>query len=73
MPAEQPSRRRRDQGACRTHPPAACYEVVRADAFEWLAQAEPRSLHAVVTDPPYGLIEYTPRELEKLQAGRGGV
>jgi DNA modification methylase len=27
----------------------------------------------VVTDPPYGLIEYTPRQLEKLKRGRGGV
>jgi site-specific DNA-methyltransferase (adenine-specific) len=27
----------------------------------------------VVTDPPYGLIEYSPRELEKKARGRGGV
>jgi site-specific DNA-methyltransferase (adenine-specific) len=49
------------------------YEIAHADAFEWLARAKPCSVHAVVTDPPYGLIEYTPRELEKLQNGRGGV
>ncbi len=35
--------------------------------------AEPCSIHAVVTDPPYGLVEYTARELEKMQNGRGGV
>jgi site-specific DNA-methyltransferase (adenine-specific) len=31
------------------------------------------SIHAVVTDPPYGLIEYSDREQAKLRAGRGGV
>src|SRR5689334_3743561 len=49
------------------------YSVFNTDAFDWLANAEPCSIHAVVTDPPYGLVEYTPRELEKLKQGRGGV
>ncbi|OGA50670.1 MAG: DNA methylase [Betaproteobacteria bacterium RIFCSPLOWO2_12_FULL_62_58] len=31
------------------------------------------SLHAVVTDPPYGLVEYTETEQRKLRAGRGGI
>lgn len=34
---------------------------------------EPSSVHAIVTDPPYGLKEYTPPEKEKLRSGRGGV
>src|SRR5437016_1444190 len=49
------------------------YQILRTDAFEWLRQRKPCSLHAVVTDPPYGLVEYTPKELEKMQNGRGGV
>lgn len=49
------------------------YEIVRADAFEWLEQARPRSIHAVVTDPPYGLVEYRPDQLEKMRNGKGGV
>jgi site-specific DNA-methyltransferase (adenine-specific) len=49
------------------------YAIQHTDAFEWLARAEPCSIHAVVTDPPYGLVEYTARELEKRQNGRGGV
>jgi DNA modification methylase len=49
------------------------YEILQVDAFEWLKQAKRNSIHAVVTDPPYGLLEYTPRELEKMQNGRGGV
>ncbi|HEX5417519.1 MAG TPA: DNA methyltransferase [Chloroflexota bacterium] len=54
-------------------PPRGSYEIVNIDAFEWLARAQPNSIHAVVTDPPYGLVEYTPRELEKLRRGKGGV
>lgn len=49
------------------------HEIVRTDAFDWLEKAKASSIHAVVTDPPYGLLEYTPRELEKLRKGRGGV
>jgi len=54
-------------------PPRGEYEVHCVDAFEWLAHAERSSIHAVVTDPPYGLIEYTVEELEKRKNGRGGV
>ncbi|MCG3126971.1 MAG: hypothetical protein CHACPFDD_01827 [Phycisphaerae bacterium] len=50
-----------------------CYELVQADAFEWLSHAARNSIHAVVTDPPYGLIEYQPDELAKRERGRGGV
>jgi site-specific DNA-methyltransferase (adenine-specific) len=52
--------------------PVAC-EVVQADAFDWLERAQPRSIHAVVTDPPYGLVEYSRAHLDKLRNGRGGV
>ena len=47
--------------------------IVLGDAFDWLAIAEPNSLHAVVTDPPYGLVEYTPGQLRKMRDGNGGV
>jgi DNA modification methylase len=43
-----------------------------ADCFDWLRAREPQSIHAVVTDPPYGLVEYTDREQEKLRKGTGG-
>jgi len=49
------------------------YETVNADCFDWLEQRAPNSVHAVVTDPPYGLKEYTPEEKGKLRKGRGGV
>ena len=47
--------------------------VVHADCMEWLRQQERNSIHAVVTDPPYGLVEYSSREQEKLRNGKGGV
>lgn len=49
------------------------YELVHADSLDWLASARPHSIQAVVTDPPYGLIEYHPRELAKRKNGNGGV
>lgn len=49
------------------------YQIFRTDAFDWLAKAQPNSIHAVVTDPPYGLVEYTPDQLEKRKNGNGGV
>lgn len=47
--------------------------LVRADCMEWLANRKPESIHAVVTDPPYGLVEYSSKEQAKLRNGRGGV
>ena len=43
------------------------------DCIAWLDRRPPQSIHAVVTDPPYGLVEYTQAEQDKLRAGRGGV
>lgn len=43
------------------------------DCFSWLARQEEQSIHAIVTDPPYGLKEYTNPEKEKLRRGRGGI
>lgn len=51
----------------------ASYTLHLGDCLAWMeAQAE-NSIHAVVTDPPYGLKEYTSKEKEKLRNGRGGV
>ncbi|ONI65282.1 DNA methylase [Leifsonia sp. ALI-44-B] len=48
-------------------------ELFHADSLEWLKRQPENSIHGVVTDPPYGLVEYTPRELAKLRAGKGGT
>lgn len=44
-----------------------------ADCFDWLEDRKAQTVHAVVTDPPYGLVEYTKKEQRKLRQGRGGV
>ncbi|MGH6974272.1 MAG: DNA-methyltransferase [Stellaceae bacterium] len=49
------------------------YEICCDDAFAWLAARDANSIHAIVTDPPYGLKEYTEIEKKKLRNGRGGV
>jgi tRNA G10 N-methylase Trm11 len=49
------------------------YELYLGDALEWLDARPDNSAHAIVTDPPYGLKEYTESEKRKLRAGRGGV
>jgi len=49
------------------------YTIANEDAFQWLESARKHSIHAVVTDPPYGLIEYQKEQLEKRKNGRGGV
>jgi DNA modification methylase len=48
-------------------------EFYHANCFDWLASRKPASIHAVVTDPPYGLVEYSATEQLKLANGRGGV
>lgn len=47
--------------------------LYQCDCFDWLSQREPQSVQAVVTDPPYGLLEYSGKEQQKLRDGRGGV
>ncbi len=51
----------------------ALYKVVHADCLDWMEQRESNSIHAMVTDPPYGLKEYTSEEKKKLRRGRGGI
>lgn len=47
--------------------------LVHADCFDWIEKQESNTFHAVVTDPPYGLHEYTPEQQTKLRNGKGGV
>jgi len=51
----------------------ALYDTVCIDCFEWLDKRPPKSIHAIVTDPPYGLREYSHEEKVKLRNGKGGV
>lgn len=49
------------------------YQIYLADCLEWAVQQPRNSVHAIVTDPPFGRKEYTRVEQRKLRAGRGGV
>jgi DNA methylase len=53
---------------------ASClYQIFNCDVFEWLISARENSIEAVVTDPPYGLVEYSEVQLKKRKSGKGGV
>lgn len=47
--------------------------IVHADCLEWLRHVPENTIHAVVTDPPYGVKEYEADQLAKRANGRGGV
>lgn len=47
--------------------------LVNGDCLRWMRDRAPNSIHAVVTDPPYGLREFSEIEKVKLRTGRGGV
>jgi site-specific DNA-methyltransferase (adenine-specific) len=47
--------------------------VVHADCFEWMGRIPKGSIHAIVTDPPYGVKEYNFDQIEKRANGNGGI
>jgi len=47
------------------------YEMVHANCLHWLDKRAPNSIHAVVTDPPFGK-EYSDEQQQKLATVRGG-
>lgn len=49
------------------------YTIHNVDSFTWLRKQRAMSFHAVVSDPPFGIVEYSPRELQKRRRGRGGI
>ena len=48
-------------------------KLIHADCLEWLGRVPENSLHAIVTDPPYGVKEYDFDQLEKRANGNGGI
>ena len=47
--------------------------ILHADCFEWLSRIPENSIHAVVTDPPYGVKEYDFDQIAKRANGNGGI
>jgi len=52
---------------------AGKYCIANADAFLWLKKRRSKSVSSVVTDPPFGILEYTPEQLAKRKNGNGGI
>ncbi len=49
------------------------YSLYLGNYLEWMDSRPANSIHTIVTDPPYGLKEYTAAEKHKLRKGKGGV
>lgn len=47
--------------------------IIHADCLEWLGRVHENTLHAIVTDPPYGVKEYDFDQIEKRNNGNGGI
>jgi site-specific DNA-methyltransferase (adenine-specific) len=47
--------------------------IIHADCFEWMGRIPKDSIHAIVTDPPYGVKEYNFDQIEKRANGNGGI
>lgn len=47
--------------------------LIYADCLAWLDRVPPNTIHAVVTDPPYGIKEYEVDQLAKRATGKGGI
>lgn len=49
------------------------FKLYNSNCFEWLESREENSIDAIVTDPPYGVKEYSEEEIEKKRLGKGGI
>ena len=49
------------------------FAIHRGDCLPWLRRQPTNSLHTVCTDPPYGLVEFSSKEVAKLRNGKGGI
>lgn len=47
--------------------------ILHADCFEWFSRIPENTIHAIVTDPPYGVKEYEFDQIEKRENGNGGI
>lgn len=47
--------------------------LIHGSSFEWLDSAALHSIDAIVTDPPYGVVEFDSDQLMKRKNGKGGI
>jgi site-specific DNA-methyltransferase (adenine-specific) len=48
-------------------------KLYAGDCFDIMRALPLNSVHAIVTDPPYGLVEFSEKEVGKLRRGKGGI
>lgn len=49
------------------------WSLTNGDCFSWMKERSENSVTAIVTDPPYGVKEYTDEEMEKRRLKKGGI
>ncbi len=49
------------------------YQLILGNAFQWMEERTPGTITGIVTDPPYGIVEFDHQHLEKMKAGKGGI
>lgn len=49
------------------------YNIVNDNCFLWMEKQQENYFTAIITDPPYGVKEYSTEELIKMRSGRGGI
>lgn len=50
------------------------YDLHHGNAFQILADKyDENSIHAIVVDPPYGVVEFETANVEKMREGKGGI
>jgi DNA modification methylase len=49
------------------------FELYCDDCFDWLERQPDCSIHGVITDPPFAVVEFQESQLEKMARGQGGV
>jgi len=49
------------------------FKIHHQSCFDWLRQQPEHSLQGVCSDPPFGIVEFLPHEMDKLRSGQGGV
>lgn len=49
------------------------YSLINSDCFIWMNERDENSITAIVTDPPYGVKEYSEDEIKKQRQGKGGI
>ena len=48
-------------------------KLILGDCISAMNGMDNDSIHGVCTDPPYGLVEFSPDEVAKLRSCKGGV